>query len=146
MQSAGLPTVDISRGLDAALAVKSKSELVRPHSPVSGFVCMDADLFLPFAMCIVDPVPWKAITVVDRAVDLTASLPTLVYHLLFSMQSNIQTASKLTSRLYRKVLVANVESILESDKKVKQSSLTEKMEKAMESLEKYGIKVGDRVR
>lgn len=58
-----------------------------------------------------------------------------------SPQGNIQTAAKLTSRLYRKVLVPGLESVMESDKKVKQSSLSEKMEKALDNLEKYGIKV-----
>jgi hypothetical protein len=34
-----------------------------------------------------------------------------------------------------------IESAMESDKKVKQSSISEKMEKALDNLEKYGIKV-----
>lgn len=60
---------------------------------------------------------------------------------MHTVQGHIQTAAKLTSRLYRKVMLPAIESAMESDKKVKQSSITEKMDKALDNLEKYGIKV-----
>jgi hypothetical protein len=99
----GIPTVDPSKGVDNAFAIKSKLELVccSPAALLSG----------RHSLCV------------------------------RCSQGNIQTAAKLTSRLYRKVLVAGLEAIMEADKKVKQSVLTEKMEKALDSLEKYGIKV-----
>ena len=117
-------TVDPTRGIDHAFAIKNKTELVR--------VC-----FLAPCVCV-------CVCVCSFGVYACAFVSVRAFvcvPVCYVGQGNIQTAAKLTSRLYRKVMVPGVEKVMESDKKVKQSSISDKMTKALDNLEAYGIKV-----
>ncbi len=58
-------------------------------------------------------------------------------------QGNVHEAVKLTSQLMTKVMLPTLKSVMEKEKKVKHKAVCDRIETALDDLEKYRIKVAD---